>query len=435
MKKMSKEIVERIEGEAGLELVWENGAVAEAKISFLNYRGIEEILQGRHPFDALAIAPRVCGICSHAHATAAVLALEHCYEAIGYPLLLSSKAKAIREIVLHGEKIQNHLKWFVFSFLPALDSTLVSQKIKIETQKAFATVLKMGAVFSGQWPHGSYVMLGGVTCDPTRGEVMEAKMLLREVASFCEKVLFGTPLQAIVTGAVVGHGGSGLLSQALEVLTSEKIASLGRSHGRFLVLGGGGAKGAQKCLQTRVLRADVKHVSESLAHTFFEENGHTYGKSARYKGKFFETGPLARMMVQKEPWVREFHRKYKDALATRVLARMVECAYLIEEARILLEGLDIKEPSCVAPFFPIESLSIRGRGVVEAARGSLIHTVTLEKGKIYHYDIITPTVWNLGNGTKESPSVAQKALLGIRDMKEVDLVFKGLDVCSVCTAQ
>ena len=34
--------------------------------------------------------------------------------------------------------------------------------------------------------------------------------------------------------------------------------------------------------------------------------------------------------------------------------------------------------------------------VVEACRGSLYHNLSIKNGKIENYDVITPTVWNLG---------------------------------------
>ena len=56
--KITKEIIERIEGEATLELEWENEQVSFAKIKFFNYRGIEEILKKRPLLDALALTHR-----------------------------------------------------------------------------------------------------------------------------------------------------------------------------------------------------------------------------------------------------------------------------------------------------------------------------------------------------------------------------------------
>lgn len=446
MKRISREIIERIEGEAGLELTWEAGRVVDAKVKFINFRGIERILEGRHPLDALVIAPRVCGICSHAHVTAVVQALEDCYAEAGKPLVLTQKAIDIRTIVLNAEKIQNHMKWFVFSLLPELASEhpmldsadFLKNKACVATQLAFSKALKMGAIFSGQWPHGSYAVPGGVTSDPTRRDIIEAKALLEEVDEFCKAYLFGhfsseivkeeTKIESISPKMLLGH--------ALEVLTRPDFAKLGRSHDRFLVLGLDNGDGAKKSLTTRIVSAEPKYVHESTRGTFFEQNGYTYGKSALYKERYYETGPIARMMIAKEPKVRELHRKYKDALVTRVAARMLELAYLITETQTLLGSLDILEPSWIKPEVSIEALdNVQGRGIIEASRGSLIHTVGLKKGAIAFYDIITPTVWNLGNGTQESPSVIQKALFGVKSVKEADLIFKGLDVCSVCTTQ
>lgn len=38
--------------------------------------------------------------------------------------------------------------------------------------------------------------------------------------------------------------------------------------------------------------------------------------------------------------------------------------------------------------------------VIEACRGSLFHNMSIEKGLIKSYDVITPTVWNLGPESK-----------------------------------
>jgi len=73
--------------------------------------------------------------------------------------------------------------------------------------------------------------------------------------------------------------------------------------------------------------------------------------------------------------------------------------------------------------------------VVEAPRGSLIHHVKVQQGMIQSFDIITPTVWNLGNGDKQNPSTAQKALIGLHSFTKADFILKSFDVCSVCTTQ
>ncbi|MDD2951252.1 MAG: hydrogenase, partial [Sulfuricurvum sp.] len=57
----------------------------------------------------------------------------------------------------------------------------------------------------------------------------------------------------------------------------------------------------------------------------------------------------------------------------------------------------------------------------------------IEKGRIASYSIITPTQWNLGNGTMTNPGTAQKAMIGAESTAKASLLFRTFDVCSVCT--
>jgi hydrogenase large subunit len=81
----------------------------------------------------------------------------------------------------------------------------------------------------------------------------------------------------------------------------------------------------------------------------------------------------------------------------------------------------------------ISELHVKGTGVCEAARGSLVHNIEISQGKIEHYQIITPTQWNLSNGTKRNPGIAQRAMIGLHDQKVAEFIFRTFDVCSVCT--
>ncbi|WP_333804014.1 nickel-dependent hydrogenase large subunit [Sulfurospirillum sp.] len=446
--KITKKIIERIEGEATLELEWENEQVSFAKIKFFNYRGIEEILKGRPLLDALALTPRVCGICSHSHAIASVLAIEECYKSAGESLLINQKAKDIREIALNAEKIHNHIKWYFFTILPELkkvsDPKYGGNAFKdtqwFTAQRAIMESLKMGAHFTGQWPHGSFVMAGGVTCDPLRSDLISAHGCLDAVIAFCEEHFYGMGLEEFLSfdSALQVMASPSALSQGIDEMLKHGFDRLGRSFDRFLALGDSFMyEGSLKASKTTVLSADVKHVHESLDHTFFadKQNGYTYSKSALYKKNFCEVGPLARLIVAKEPLMRDFHRRFKDAALTRVVARAVECAYLLWRTKALLNNLDVKEASFSPPKKDVHSLSGEGIGVIEAPRGSLIHHVKVDHGVIASYEIITPTVWNLGNGDRDNPSTAQKALIGLDSFTKADFILKSFDVCSVCTTQ
>jgi hydrogenase large subunit len=446
--KITKEIIERIEGEATLELEWEEGKIAFAKMKFFNYRGIEEILRKRPLYDALAFTPRVCGICSHSHAIAAISAIESCFSNAGEFLHVTQKALDIREIVLNAEKIHNHIKWYFFSIVPELqkmsdpayDGNAFKEKSWFLAQQAITDILKMGAIFSGQWPHGSFVMAGGVTCDPLSSDVIHAQTILERVVTFCEEKLLGFPLDEFLSfdSALQVMAASSTLSWSIDTMLGHELDHCGRSYDRFLALGDSFLyEGSLKALKTTVLGADAKYAHESLAHTFFEDpnNGYTYSKSAMYKRSYFEVGSMARLMVAKEPLIRDFHRRFKDAALTRVVARVIECAYLLRRTRELLQNLDLHMPSLIEPKRDVYLLSGEGTGIVEAPRGSLIHHVKVHQGIIESYNIITPTVWNLGNGERENLSVTQKALVGLDSLTKADFIVKSFDVCSVCTTQ
>ena len=437
MKKITKEILQRIEGEATLELDWEDGKIDYAKIKFLNFRGIEKILEKRPFLDALAITPRVCGICNTSHIIASINAIEDAYTSAGIEIKLSKKAKQIREFALNAEKIQNHIKWLYFSILPEIHKLngenqkslkAFEGKEWIKAQKICSEILKAMAIFTGQWPHGSFCMVGGVTCDPTRGDIYEAMRYLENVVEFCETDIFGLSIDKFLSfdSSIQILATKGSLQKTVDVIVNKKLCQIGKSYDE---------EESKKCVGTRIINADVSFVTESLKNSFFEENGYTYSKSAMYKNKYFEAGPISRMMVNKDPLIRDFHRKYKDSILTRVVARVSEIAHLLKSSRELLKHMDLSEPSCISPTVSYNSLSGVGVGYCEAARGSLLHTISIEKGLIKSYDIITPTVWNLGNGSKEEPAVAQKAIIGLSSIAEADLVFKAFDVCAVCTTQ
>ena len=444
---MTKEIIQRVEGEATLELEWNKDKIEFAKIKFLNFRGIEKILEKRPFLDALAITPRVCGICNTSHIIAAINAIEDAYKSMNIDVSISRKANDIREYALNAEKIQNHIKWIYFSILPEIlaisgnnekDIKSFEGKEWIKAQQTCNEMLKSMSIFTGQWPHGSFCIVGGVTCDPTRGDMFEAMRYLDNVIEYCENEIFGETIDTFLkfNSSIQIMGTKGSLAKIVEVLVSQKLDNIGKSYDRFISLGNNSRKhSSKKCQGTSVVNADVKYMSESLKNSFFEENGYTYSKSAMYKKRYIETGPIARMMIIKDPLIRDFHRRNKDSILTRIVARISETAHLLKRSKKLLERINLNEPSCTSPNVNLKDINAIGTGRCEAARGSLIHKIQIEKGLIKHYDIITPTVWNLGNGSKESPSVAQQGIIGLDSITKADLVFKAFDVCAVCTTQ
>lgn len=433
MKKVQiKQLIEKIEGEAELDFTFNDGLIEDVKINFGFYRGIEEILKGKDARDALVITPRVCGICNHAHLLASVRAIENGYENSGQKITLSSKANDIREFTLSCELIQNHIKWLYITILPQLES-YVNQKSEenyaIKATYLSSTITKALAIFAGQWPHSSYAIPGGVTCDPTHLDVMQAQSLVDESIKFFEQVVTGLRLDEYLTIDSVSnlHKIQGDFGKLLHLMGSNQMAEIGQSHDRFIVFGDCILSCSGKSIATNVSNVDTRYVEES------KQKG-TVAKAVTYKNRLYEVGPLARGMVAKTPIVKSLHKRYKDSLLTRVFARVHEVALLLEYSKQLLVNLKLDEPSCTleanAKLYEFE-----GTGAVEAARGSLIHKTTVKEGLISNYEIITPTQWNLSHGSEQEQGIVVEAMVGSKTIDKATFIFRTFDVCSVCTAQ
>ena len=194
------EIIERIEGEAKLNCTWSDGKISDARIDFLNFRGFEFILKDKSPLDALVYTPRICGICGQAHLKATVEALENVYENIGEKLVITNKAKLLREIGLNIEIIDSHIKWFYMFILPDIIKletndlniyTPLKGKRWLEASKIASDTIKSLAIIGGQWPHTSYMIPGGVVSDPTLTELSTMINYLDGAIRFFEESIAG----------------------------------------------------------------------------------------------------------------------------------------------------------------------------------------------------------------------------------------------------
>jgi hydrogenase large subunit len=415
-------LIEKIEGEAKLNFSFdEKQKIDFIDIEFLSTRNIEQILETKPALDALVINPRVCGICGHAHLIATVKALENCYD----NLQISQKAKILRELTLNFELIQNHFKWFYLTIMPLLGFNQYPLKAMQPSQ----VTAKAIAIIGGQYPHNSYAIVGGVVCEPTQLDIIKVVSYIDEVIKYFEQnlLLINTKqfLECDNVHKILTQDGD--LPLILNKIKEKKLEYLGKSYDRFIVFGKNSYFKSGKSKATRV----NKNIQIDDIKEF--ENIQSYAKNVQYKDEYYEVGPLSRAMINKTPIIKDAHRKYKDSLLTRILARVCEIPQLLNHSKELIKELNLDEPSFTEPKIDISKVTATGTSAVEAARGSLIHKVNLENGIIKKYDIITPTQWNLSNGTKDNLATSQKAMIGLQDIKVAELVFKSFDVCSVCT--
>ncbi|MBT3197132.1 MAG: hypothetical protein HN842_10695 [Gammaproteobacteria bacterium] len=160
--------------------------------------------------------------------------------------------------------------------------------------------------------------------------------------------------------------------------------------------------GLGRCLIPPLPTLEWDRLNQALSHSNYVEQPEWAGEPA-------ETTPLTRT---DSPLLHQLQLEYGNGLLVRLIARLTELAQLVE-------SLDQPHSSTPSPvgFASGES----GIGCCEAARGLLVHRVTLENEQIRQYQILAPTEWNfhpdgvvvraLQQLPAESPHLQQQASL------------------------
>ncbi|OYW34365.1 MAG: hypothetical protein B7Z45_07655 [Azorhizobium sp. 12-66-6] len=168
-----------------------------------------------------------------------------------------------------------------------------------------------------------------------------------------------------------------------------------------------------------------------------DETGYTWCKAPRLSGLPFETGALARQVIEGQPLIRDLVAWAGGNVFSRVIARLVESARTLIAMEAWVRALEPEGSWCAQGQMPV-----RGRfaGLTEAARGALGHWVEVEGGKISRYQIIAPTTWNFSpRDAAGVPGPLEAALVGAivhRDEPtplSVQHIVRSFDPCMVCT--
>lgn len=119
------------------------------------HRGIEKGAEGRNWTQNLYLVERVCGICSHVHATALALGVEKLAKVVVPP-----RAQAIRSLICELERIHSHMLWLGVAAHEGGFDTLF-----MYSWRDRETVMDLLESISGNRVHYSANILGGVKFD------------------------------------------------------------------------------------------------------------------------------------------------------------------------------------------------------------------------------------------------------------------------------
>ena len=209
-RKISLGPLNRVEGDLDIQLsLDENERLIEsAQVKSTLYRGFENLLTGKAVMDALAITPRVCGICSVSQSVAAAKAIADFAQTP-----MAENGQRVTNILLASEIVADILTHFYLFFMPDFvhsayckmswsdevntNFTAVSGKQHGGMLKARAEFLHIMGILAGKWPHSMVFQPGGVSKTVSVSEQLKLLGIIANFKSYLEQVVFGDKLKTI----------------------------------------------------------------------------------------------------------------------------------------------------------------------------------------------------------------------------------------------
>ncbi|RDE19851.1 HupV protein [Motiliproteus coralliicola] len=470
--------VNRVEGELEVQLELQQGKIEAAYIKSTLYRGFENLLTGKDPLDALAITPRVCGICSVSQSVASARAIADLAGAS-----MPANGERVTNIILATEVVADLLTHFYLFFLPDFASpayrgrpwydeaarrfTAVKGERYGGLLKARAELLHIMGVLAGKWPHSMVFQPGGVTNNVSLSEQLKLQGILSGFRNYLEAVLFGDRLETIAGLDSVEllqqwresrSGSAADLPLWLSISDDLALHQAGAGYNRFLAFpayslagnriypGGVWLDGQIQSLDTASinehlgsawLEGDIQHPAEGSTRPLADKaEAYTWCKAPRYQQLPMETGSLARQLLAGDPLAGSLINDGGSQVHSRILMRLIEMAKLVIQMERWVRKINPKEPFCLPVELPSQG---QGVGLTEAARGSLGHWLSVENGVISNYQLIAPTSWNFSPRDNNAvPGPLEFALQGIdyespTGQLRMQHVIRSFDPCMVCT--
>jgi uptake hydrogenase large subunit len=340
-------------GRLYLALAHSNGRIAQVDITSSRPVDAARVLIGRTPREAVRLVPLLFSLCGGAQRIAALIACENAQD-----LEPTLAEQAARDFALQLETTREHALRILLDWPAALG-------IEPDHDTA-AQLLAQQRLIAGSLTDDR-----GTAHDSTR----QLTALIRET------VLGDGWEQATGTGAF-GSRSRAMLQRLLHTLHTND----------WQTLGAGCSTRHLESFSDRAWQARLTHAASG------------YAQRPEIDGQARETTPYARQSGT--PLVKAAVRRWGDGLATRLLALAGELNSTLPKLQDYLEQAGYAAP---AEPFDDDSAAGEGIGVVEAARGKLMHRITLSQGRIQDYAIVAPTEWNFHPRGVAAQALAQLA--------------------------
>jgi F420-non-reducing hydrogenase large subunit len=457
MKEVVIDPITRLEGHGKITLFLnDDGNVENAYFQVPELRGFEKFCEGRRAEDLPIITTRICGVCPVAHHMAGAKALDAAFN-----VEPTETAKKLRELEYCGYFIYDHILHFYFlggpDFVVGPDAPAAKRNILGVIEKAGLEVAgevikhraygqKITGIIGGRPTHPvSAAMPGGIAKainEEERQEIEDMLVSCREFAKFSLKLFDDIVLKNADYVNLIISDPYNLKTYYMGTVDENNKVNF--YDGKVRVVDTQG-KEFVKFGPEEYLDVIEEHV-EPWTYVKLP-----YLKKIGWKGfvdgpetSLYRVGPLGRLNAAEgmaTPLAQaEYERMYKTLGGRPVHATLAfHWARLIELMYATERGLElIKDPE-------ITSKNIRnkpgkpgeGVGIVEAARGTLIHHYQLDENALAKkVNLVVATTHNAPGICMSVKNAAQGIIKNgeVNDglLNKVEMAFRAYDPCFAC---
>ena len=331
----------------------QEGRVRQVEIGSNRLVRASDMLNGRPPAQVLALLPTLYSLCGTAQGLAGLEAVEDA-AGIRVPPAQRMARHALGLVEILAEHAASVLRDWPGLLGEAPDPAAIKplRPLIMAARKAL-------------YPAGDWIALGGGKLEPNHRALDD---MVRRFDESLNRLFSGPPEECLDEysdfRAWIARGDS-VAARLLLRLETEAISGFGAA------------------LVGSMPEAGPHDLAQRLA----EDYDGAYRTRPDCDGHVLETGPLARH--HGHPLLMALMAEHGNGLMTRFTARLVEMAMTLRELEDLVQDLCNDSGG-----LPAERKDGAGLGLVDAARGLLVHRVEVREGVLREYRILAPTEWN-----------------------------------------
>jgi coenzyme F420-reducing hydrogenase alpha subunit len=377
------------------------------------------MLRGRYYPDVPYVASRICGICSIAHTTCSIQAVE-----AAFGVKLTEQARILRKLLFNSEVLESHILHTLFLAAPdflGVDSVFPL----VETHKDIVVMAmnlkrlsyRFADAIAGRKTHPLSCIVGGFAKYPDPAEM---KAIQKELKAALKD------LDTIVSLF------KALAPKIPDFTRETEYIALKDPREYAWISGDIASSDAGITPLDNYLKVTNEFcVPQSTAKwTKNKRNSYMVGALARFNLNHDQLLPLAKKVAKELNLTAPCHNPYAITVA-----QVVETTHAFEDSIILIDKLLTK--GIKAEEVKVKVKAGRGIGSVEAPRGILFHDYTFDaNGNCLKANCIIPTNQNHNNIQKDMEELVPQIIKEPEDdiRLKLEMLVRAYDPCISCSA-